>query len=73
MNVGTVIVIVVLHLGVPMLFLGQCSSPASCSRSGTPWGPNSLLVFRAPDGVVLPPPMQVGDPPPPISDDPFIM
>ena len=64
---------VVLHLGVPMLFLSQCSSPASCSHGGTPWVPDSQLVFQAPDGVVHPPPMQVGDPPPPISDDPFII
>jgi hypothetical protein len=47
--------------------------PAYCSCSGTPPGPDSQPVFQAPDGVVHPPPIQVGDPPPPISDDPFIM
>ena len=49
------------------------SHPASHNHSGTSQGPDSQPEFQAPDGVVHPPPMQAGDPPPPIGDDPFIM
>jgi len=49
------------------------SHPASHNCSGTSQGPDSQPEFQAPDGVVHPPPMQAGDPPPPIGDDPFIM
>ena len=49
------------------------SHPASHNHSGTSQGPDSQPEFQAPDGVVHPPPMQAGDAPPPIGDDPFIM
>ena len=49
------------------------SCPASHSHSGTPQGPDSQSEFQAPDGVVHPSPMQAGDPPPSIGDDPFII
>jgi hypothetical protein len=49
------------------------SRPASHSCSGTSQGPDSQPEFQTPNGVVHPPPMQAGDPLPPIGDDPFIM